>query len=203
MTALGKRILEVLSKSESGLRASDIARELDVSRREVNQFLTYKQNKYVKTYDYRWVRKGSKLYEVDDVEEDTTNMDGENRFRYYNCNPHHVRTDDCVIRAIAAATGDTWEKTLKGLTAYMLKDGYMIGTPECYGKYLKDKGFEKHNAPHKTRNKTMTVAEFALQFNGQAIMNADSDHITYLSEGKIYDIWDCGDCEAGEYWTCK
>ena len=46
-------------------------------------------------------------------------------FRYYNNNPHHKQTEDCVIRAIAAGTGDSWEETARKLTEYMIKTGEM------------------------------------------------------------------------------
>ena len=61
-------------------------------------------------------------------------------YRYYNCNPKHKRTEDCVIRAIASATGDSWEDVVKQLTEYMIKTGDVYNTPNLYGKYLKDIG---------------------------------------------------------------
>lgn len=124
-------------------------------------------------------------------------------FHYYNCNPHHVRTDDCVIRAIAAATGDSWEETLRNLTDYMIKDGHMIGTLELYGKYLKDIGFIKHKQPLTKTGKKMKFSEFCKKFDGEAVCNCGKGHVTYVSENGIWDIWNCEDEIVGNYWTCK
>ena len=122
-------------------------------------------------------------------------------FRYYNCNPHNKRTDDCVIRAIAAGTGDSWEKTLKNLTAYMIKHGHMLNTPELYGQYLKDQGWVKQKQPVKSNGQKMRINEFLKKFKGCAIAHAGTGHVTYLAEGKVYDIWDTSEQIIGNYWT--
>ncbi len=124
-------------------------------------------------------------------------------FRYYNCNPHHKRTDDCVIRAIASGTGDSWEKVLKDLTEYMLKEGDMINTPELYGKYLKDNGWVKQKQPVKPDGKKIRVGEFVKKFKGCAVVHAGNGHVTYVAEGKVYDIWDTSNEIVGSYWTYK
>ena len=68
-----------------------------------------------------------------------------NTYHYYNCNPHHKLTDDCVIRAICSSTGDSWEDTMRALVEWSIKTGYMLNTPECYGKYLESIGYVKQN----------------------------------------------------------
>lgn len=126
-----------------------------------------------------------------------------NVFCYYNCNPHNKLTDDCVIRAIAAGTGESWETILKDLTKYMLKDGHMLNTPELYGKYLKDHGWVKQKQPVKSNKQKMRIGEFLKKFKGCAIAHAGCGHVTYLSEGKVYDLWDTSDEIIGNYWTYK
>ena len=100
-------------------------------------------------------------------------------FRYYNCNPHHRRTDDCVIRAIAAGTGDSWQKTLKNLTKYMLDEGYMLSTPELYGKYLEDNGWKKQKQPKQKDGKKVRIKDFVKNFKGCAVVHAGNGHVTY------------------------
>lgn len=124
-------------------------------------------------------------------------------FRYYNCNPHHKRTDDCVIRAIAAGTGDSWEKVLKDLTDYMLKDGHMLNTPELYGKYLTEHGWVKQKQPVQSDGRKMRIGEFVNKFKGCAIVHAGCGHVTYVAEGNVYDIWDTSNQIIGNYWTYK
>lgn len=122
-------------------------------------------------------------------------------FRYYNCNPHHKRTHDCVIRAISAGTGDSWEKILKDLVEYMLKDGNMLNTPELYGKYLKKRGWVKQKQPVKPGGGKMRIREFLQTFKDGAIVHAGQGHVTYVSEGNVYDLWDVSDEIVGNYWT--
>lgn len=59
MTSKQKKILECLSKNSTGLKASEIAEKLNITRREVNQFLYYEQTDYVNTGEpyYKWVKK--------------------------------------------------------------------------------------------------------------------------------------------------
>lgn len=124
-------------------------------------------------------------------------------FRYYNCNPHHRRTADCVIRALAAGMGETWENVLKDLTEYMLRDGHMLNTPELYGKYLEDRGWVKQKQPVQANGHKVRIADFVKKFHGCAIVHAGSGHITYVAEGSVWDIWDTSNEIVGNYWTYK
>lgn len=121
-------------------------------------------------------------------------------FRYYNNNPHHKRTEDCVIRAIAAGTGDSWEDTLRNLTEYMVTTGYMINTPELYGKYLKSIGWVKQKQPIYPDKRKMKVKDFVKQFHGTAIIHVGKSHVSYVAENKIWDIWNCENEVVGVYW---
>jgi hypothetical protein len=122
-------------------------------------------------------------------------------FRYYNCNPYNVHTDDCVIRAITAGTGSSWEEVVLSLSKYMLKHGYMMNTQETYGLYLKDNGWVKCQAPKKSKGADMTVGEFVKKFKGHAIVHVDDNHVTYIADGKIWDLWDPSTHIIGEYWV--
>lgn len=121
-------------------------------------------------------------------------------FRYYNNNPHQKKTEDCVIRAIAAGTGDSWEDTVRNLAEYMIKTGYMINTPDLYGKYLKSIGWIKQKQPIYPNKKKMKVGDFVKQFKGKAIIHVGKTHVSYVSDGKIWDIWNCEDEIMGIYW---
>lgn len=65
-----KKIFKLLSDNPSGLKASEIADKLNITRREVNQFLYYEQDTYVVTDDHRWVSKIQKILEqLDSLEQ--------------------------------------------------------------------------------------------------------------------------------------
>ena len=121
-------------------------------------------------------------------------------YYYYNCNPHRRLTDDCVIRAICSATGDSWEQTLKELTEYSIKTGYMLNTPECYGEYLKDIGYVKQKQPILSGGKKMRFKEFVKQFDGHAVAHCGKGHVTYVADNSTWDIWNVSDEVVGNYW---
>lgn len=124
-------------------------------------------------------------------------------FCYYNNNPHFKRTEDCVIRAIAAGTGDSWEETLKNLTKHMLKTGYMLSTPELYGDYLQKIGWVQKKQPKYKNHKAMKIKDFTQTFDGHAIIHVGDYHVSYIADGKLWDIWNCEDEIIGEYWVPK
>lgn len=124
-------------------------------------------------------------------------------FRYYNNNPHFKRTEDCVIRAIAIGTGESWEDTARKLTEYMIETGYMINTPELYGEYLKKIGWVKQKQPVYPNKKKMKIKDFVKKFKGRAVIHAGKTHVSYIEGGKLWDIWNCEDEIIGIYWTPK
>jgi hypothetical protein len=121
-------------------------------------------------------------------------------FCYYNCNPHSRRTEDCVIRAIASGTEDSWEGALKKLTKHMIKTGYMLSTPDLYGDYLTHHGWVHKAQPRYGNHKTMKIKDFVKKFKGRAIIHVGDDHVSYIEDGKLWDIWNCEDEIIGEYW---
>jgi hypothetical protein len=124
-------------------------------------------------------------------------------FKYYNNNPHSRRTEDCVIRAIAIGTGDSWEGALKKLTKHMIKTGYMLSTPALYGDYLKHIGWVQKAKPRYKNNKEIKIKDFVKSFDGRAIIHVGDDHVSYIADGKLWDIWNCEDEIIGEYWIPK
>ncbi len=122
-------------------------------------------------------------------------------YHYYNANPKDRRTDDCVIRAIALATEQSWDDVLVGLTKCALENKYMISCPECYGKYLKKLGWVKQKQPVKRNNKKYRACEFAKKFNGVAIAHVGTQHIACIKENEVWDIWDSSDGVIGNYWV--
>lgn len=131
------------------------------------------------------------------------NTQAQTLYHYYNCNPHRKITDDCVIRAICSSTGDTWEKTLRDLTEYCIKVGYMLNTPQCYGKYLEERGYVKQKQPVHKDGKKMRFREFVQIFDGHAIAHCGCGHITYVADNATWDIWDVSDEIVGNYWVHK
>ena len=124
-------------------------------------------------------------------------------YHYYNCNIKRKITDDCVIRAICSSTGESWEKTLRDLTECCIKVGYMLNTPECYGVYLKERGYVKQKQPINKDGTKMRFKDFVQQFDGHAIAHCGKGHITYVADNSTWDIWDVSDEIVGNYWVHK
>ena len=79
--------------------------------------------------------------------------------------------------------------------------GYMMNTLETYSVYLKDRGWVQQKAPTKSKGNSMTVGEFVKKFKGHAIAHVDDNHVTYIADGKIWDLWDPSNHIMGEYWV--
>ena len=124
-------------------------------------------------------------------------------YHYHNENPMGRRTDDCVIRAIATATGQSWDDTLRGLTECAIKHKYMINCVNLYDKYLKGLGWVKQKQPRKGDNKRYRANEFFKHFDGVAIVNLGAQHTACVKNGQVWDTWDSSNEVVGNYWIKK
>ena len=131
-----------------------------------------------------------------------------NTFHYHNANPKNKITADCVIRAICTALNEPYETVYKELFEFSLKCGYMLTDKNCYDKYLKSKGWVKHNQPRKEDNSKYTgkefckeVKEYTFNYPDRIIAKIGSHHIAAIVDGRVNDIWDSTDYCIGNYWT--
>lgn len=122
-------------------------------------------------------------------------------FHFHNANPKNRNTTDCVVRAIATATGKGWDEVLVELTETAIKHKQMINDPACFGKYLESLGWEKRPQPRKDNGKKFTGKEFVKYFKGTAVANIGGGHTTCFKYGVAWDTWDCTDGTIGNYWT--
>lgn len=125
------------------------------------------------------------------------------RFTYHNENPKSLKSaGDCVIRAIAFATGKSWDEVFTALCSKGAKLKRMPNDQKVYEEYLKELGIKKMSQPRKLDNTKYTVAEFTKYAwrKGTYIISV-ANHLTVVKDGKIYDTWDCGDKCVGNYWT--
>lgn len=81
-------------------------------------------------------------------------------YSYTNVNPKNRYVSDCVIRAIALATNQSWEQTIRELTELGIKKGTVLNDQTLYPIYLKEKGFIEAKEPRKYINLKMTVKEW-------------------------------------------
>lgn len=141
----------------------------------------------------------------------------------FNVNPKGLKTEDCVVRAIALATGQSWDKVFTDLCEIALKKKRMPDEKQVYELYLEKLGWEKHSQPRSTTYDNgvkdtyhkYTVDEFITDLNftknvmrehGVYIITV-AHHMTCVKfqgiEFDIYDTWDCSNKTIRNYWTKK
>ena len=86
----------------------------------------------------------------------------------FNPNPHGSSVGDCVVRAVASATGQSWEQAYiaLALTGYALGD---MPSATCY-----------------------TVADFAREYPRGVYVLGCSGHVLTVIDGAWWDSWDSG-----------
>lgn len=139
-------------------------------------------------------------------------------FHFHNENPKGKFTTDCVIRAIALATGYQYNRVVMELAELQCKTGLDAREPRLYGKYLEDIGWVKHKQPRHDDGTKFTGREFCtwLSVNqrkeyGNIIAHIGGHHLVAISptccgDGindrfKVCDTWDSTDGCIGNYWV--
>jgi hypothetical protein len=117
----------------------------------------------------------------------------------YNPNPARRWVGDCTIRAIAKATGKTWDEVYTGvsLDGYLLSD--MMSANHVWGAYLRRNGWKRKLVDEACPD-CYTVADFASEHaNGTYILALDG-HVVTIKDGDWYDTWDSGNEIPIYYW---
>ena len=120
-------------------------------------------------------------------------------YENYNPNPAAARVGDCVIRAIAKATNQTWEMVYIELALYgfMLSD--LPSANHVWGKFLKEHGFVREIIPTDCPD-CYTVKRFCEDHKIGTYILAISGHVVTVVDGNYYDTWDSGDEVPIYYW---
>lgn len=120
-------------------------------------------------------------------------------FLMRNPNPKNARVGDCVIRAIAIATGRPWAEIYTELAAYgfMLCD--MPSSNAVWGAYLKDQGYER-NVVIDTCPDCYTVKDFCHDNPHGTFILGTGTHAVAVINGNYCDTWDSGDEVPIYYW---
>lgn len=134
-------------------------------------------------------------------------------FLKLNLNPRERKVGDCVIRAIACATGKSWEEVYTALCEIGLEIKDVPTDKATYALYLERIGWAKMKMPKKQvwgednfggevlKNKRITVAEFAeINNKGRYVVDM-ANHLTAVEDGTIIDLWNCGHKSIGNWWV--
>lgn len=131
-------------------------------------------------------------------------------YSFVNLNPKGRFVGDCVVRAIALACNQTWEKTLRELTELGIKKGAVLNDKKLFPLYLKQKGFTQEKEPRELNHK-MTIrdwidydASYESGFRKKAyVILAGAHHLTCVKDGVVNDTWDCSKETMHRYWWIK
>lgn len=117
-----------------------------------------------------------------------------------NPNPNGSYVGDCVVRAIAIATGKSWYDTFVELCLQSLIMYDMPSSNRVWHEFLKVKGYKRHVIPDDYKG-VYTVRDFCGEhFKGRYILGTGT-HVVAVIDGNYYDTWDSGDESPVYYWT--
>lgn len=108
---------------------------------------------------------------------------------YYNPNPAGAHVEDCVIRAICAATGETWDDVYTELAAEGFNAKNMPSSNATWRGFLRKRGFQRAIIPN-TCPDCYTVADFADEHPHGAYILGTGSHAVTVVDGAVLDIWD-------------
>lgn len=111
-------------------------------------------------------------------------------YKYYNANPKGRHVNDCTIRAISLATGESWNETYLELSDFARYLAIMPDDVVYIDAYLEGRFKEIYKC--KTCHQ-ITVGEFVEMHPKGTFLITMSGHITCAIDGVIYDTFNPSD----------
>jgi len=108
-----------------------------------------------------------------------------------NINPDGKMTDDCVIRALAAVMGYSWEKVYADLSVEGMNNHDLWNKNYVWMNYLRKKGFSRAVIPN-TCPDCYTIADFAKDHPIGKYIVGTGTHVVAVIDGDYIDTWDSG-----------
>lgn len=118
---------------------------------------------------------------------------------YYNPNPYGISVGDCAIRAVAKATGETWQQAYSGLVVQGYSRGDLPNANNVWGAYLRRHGFERAILDNKCPD-CYTVEDFVADHPVGTYVLATNGHVVTAVNGDFFDSFDSGDEIPLYYW---
>jgi len=129
------------------------------------------------------------------------------KYNEFNLNPKGHKTGDCCVRAIAGATGISYEEVIDRCAYWAKKKCYGITDKQIVELVLKDLGWVKMKQPRKIDGTKYTVGEMDQILTPKQIqygvLVTIANHHTCIVDGYVQDIWDCRYKSVGNYYIHK
>lgn len=119
---------------------------------------------------------------------------------FYNANPINRDSIDCIVRAIALATGTDWDTAYLALSVRGFIRKNVINADRLWQGFLEDHGFESHAISSECPD-CMTVEEFCAAHPSGLYVLATQNHVLTALDGDWYDTFDSGGETVLRYWT--
>ena len=121
------------------------------------------------------------------------------RYIFTNPNPKGALIGDCAIRAVAIATGQSWDDAYKSLVEYGYRMKNLPNADSVWGAYLKEHGCERKAIPEDCPM-CYTIRDFCRSHPKGTYVLATGNHVVAVIDGNYYDTWDSGDEIPIMYW---
>lgn len=123
-------------------------------------------------------------------------------WKRYNPNPLGKSVDDCTVRALSAASGQSWERVYSMLCAEGMRMGDMPSANSVWGACLYGMGYRRGTLSDKCPG-CYTVEDFAREYPNGIYVLALSGHVVAVMDGDWWDAWDSGSGTPLYYWERK
>ena len=120
-------------------------------------------------------------------------------FIYTNPNPVGALIGDCAVRAVAIATGLSWDEAYERLTEYGFRMKNLPNADSVWGAFLLDNGFRRSAIPN-TCPICYTVRDFCRDHPQGTYVLGTGSHVVTVIDGDYYDTWDSGSEVPVMYW---
>ena len=123
---------------------------------------------------------------------------------WIRCNPNPVgrQTGDCVVRAIAIATGRSWRETYRDLCRIGEIEGDMPSSNMIWGMFLKKLGGKQFLLPEACPQ-CITVRAFCERYPEGVYIIGTGEHAVAVIDGDYYDAFDSGASVPSYFWRME
>lgn len=123
---------------------------------------------------------------------------------WIECNPNPLgkQTGDCVVRAIAIATEQSWRRTYRELCELGEIEAEMPSVNHVWGSYLRSKGAKQFLLPESCPA-CITVRAFCEKYPEGIYVIGTGSHAVAVIDGDYYDSWDSGNEVPSYFWRVK
>ena len=123
---------------------------------------------------------------------------------WIRCNPNPLgkTNGDCVVRAIAIATDQSWRKTYRQLCDLGEIHADMPSSNYIWGTYLRQRGARQFLLPESCPE-CITVRAFCERYPEGVYVIGTGDHAVAVIDGDWYDSWNSEDEIPTYFWRVK